>query len=211
MCGMVVFENGKPKKSGYRKFKIKTVAGTDDYASLAEVLGRRAGEYERGASGQFGVKPDLILLDGGKGQVSAVRPVLQASALADVPLLGMVKDDKHRTRALTTETEEIAISMHRGVFKFITNIQDEVHRFAIQYQRASHKKKSFSSSLTQIEGVGPARAKALMAAFKTIKAISEASLAELEAAPGVTRAVARAVYDHYHPGAIDNTGMSGHN
>lgn len=211
VCGMVVFENGKPKKSGYRKFKIKTVAGTDDYASLAEVLGRRAAEYERGASGQFGVKPNLILLDGGKGQVSAVRPVLAGTAFADIPLLGMVKDDKHRTRALTTEKEEIAISMHRGTFKFITGIQDEVHRFAIQYQRASQKKKTFSSSLTQIEGVGPARAKALLSAFKTVSAISAASLQELENAKVVTRAAAQAVYLHYHPAALDNPRPNCHN
>ncbi len=201
VCGMVVFENGKPKKSGYRKFKIKTVAGTDDYASLAEVLSRRVAEYEKGATGQFGTKPDLILLDGGKGQVSAVQPVLAGTAFEDVPLFGMVKDDKHRTRAITTEKDEIAIAMHKGVFKFVTSIQDEVHRFSITYQRASHKKKSFSSSLTQIEGVGEGRAKALLTHFKTIKAIQEASEEELAQAKGVTKAAAKAVYEHYHPQA----------
>ena len=113
--GMIVFEDGKPKKSGYRKFKIRSVLGTDDYGSMAEVLTRRVQEYEKGASGQFGEKPDLILLDGGKGQVSVVKRVLQGTPLQDVPLFGMVKDDKHRTRAIVTaQGEEIAISMHKG-------------------------------------------------------------------------------------------------
>ena len=201
VCGMVVFENGKPKKSGYRKFKIKTVTGTDDYASLAEVLLRRVGEFEKGASGQFGTKPSLILLDGGKGQVSSVKAVLYGTAFEDVPLFGMVKDNKHRTRALTTEKEEIAIAMHKGIFKFVTSIQDEVHRFAITYQRASQKKKSFSSSLTQIEGVGEERAKALLVHFKTIKAIALASEEELAKAKGVTKAVAKTVYNHFHASA----------
>ena len=201
VCGMVVFESGKPKKSGYRKFKMKTVQGTDDYASMAEALTRRVGEFEKGASGQFGIKPSLILLDGGRGQVSVVKTALKGTAFEDVPLFGMVKDKNHRTRALTTEKDEITIAMHKGVFKFVTSVQDEVHRFAITYQRASQKKKSFSSSLTQIAGVGEERAKALLAHFKTIKAIQEASEEELAKAKGVTKTAAKEVYAHYHQGS----------
>ena len=200
VAGMVVFEDGKPKKSGYRKFRIQSVAGTDDYASMAEALSRRAAEYEKGTAGQFGQKPDLILLDGGKGQVSAVKAVLAGTALADVPLFGMVKDDHHRTRAIVTaEGGEIAISMHRGIFTFITSIQDEVHRFSIQYQRQSQKKKSYASSLTRIPGVGPSTAKALLAAFRSVGGVRQATLEELCAAKGVNRRAAEAVWKEFHP------------
>ena len=213
VAGMVVFEDGKPKKSGYRKFRIQSVAGTDDYASMAEALSRRAAEYEKGTAGQFGQKPDLILLDGGKGQVSAVKAVLAGTALADVPLFGMVKDDHHRTRAIVTaEGGEIAISMHRGIFTFITSIQDEVHRFSIQYQRQSQKKKSYASSLTAIPGVGPATAKALLAQFKTVGAVREASVEELEQAKGVGSAAARHIFDWFHGGpALDKDPGTGDN
>lgn len=201
VCGMVVMENGKPKKSGYRRFKIKTVQGTDDYASLAEVLARRTAQYEAGGAGQFAIKPDLILLDGGKGQVSSVRAVLRGTAFEDVPLYGMVKDSKHRTRALTDETGEIAIAMNRGVFTFVTKLQDEVHRFALAYQQESQKKKTFSSPLTKLPGVGPATAKALMQHFKTVKALQSAELAQIAAVKGVSAAAAKSVYQHYHPTA----------
>lgn len=200
VCGMVVFEDGKPKRSGYRRFKINTVLGTDDYASMAEVLLRRAAEYDKGAKGQFGIKPDLILLDGGRGQVSAGGKSLAGTGLADVPLFGMVKDNHHRTRAIVNaQGQEIAISMHRGVFTLVSSIQDEVHRFAITYQRQRAKGKSFSSTLLSIPGVGPATAKALMAHFKTIKAISQAPQEELLGAKGVNRAAASAVWQHFHP------------
>ena len=126
VAGMVVFEDGKPKKAGYRRFKMNTVAGTDDYASMAETLARRAAEYEKGAKGQFGIKPDLLLIDGGRGQVSAVQAALAGTQLADVPMFGMVKDDKHRTRGLVSAAGgEIMLAMHRGVFTFVTSIQDE--------------------------------------------------------------------------------------
>lgn len=198
--GMIVFENGKPKKSGYRKFKIRSVLGTDDYGSMAEVLTRRVQEYEKGTSGQFGEKPDLILLDGGKGQVSVVKRVLQGTPLQDVPLFGMVKDDKHRTRAIVTaQGEEIAISMHKGVFGFITSIQDEVHRFSIQYQRQSQKKKSYASSLTQIAGVGPATAKALLNHFRSVGAVRQASIVELQQVKGLSKKVAQNIWEEFHP------------
>ena len=213
VCGMVVFQDGRPLKSGYRRFKMRTVFGTDDFASMAEALSRRAGEYEKGAAGQFGVLPDLILLDGGKGQVSAVKSALAGTALAAVPLFGMVKDDHHRTRAIVTaEGGEIAVSMHRGVFTFLSNIQEEVHRFSIEYQRASQKKKSYASSLTAIPGVGPATAKTLLAHFKTVGAVRQASAEELEQAKGVGAAAARRVYDWFHSGAaLDKAPGTGDN
>lgn len=203
VCGMVVFQNGKPHKAGYRRFKMKTVPGTDDYASMAEALLRRAAEYDAGASGQFGIKPDLILLDGGRGQVSVVQKVLGDTGLADVPLYGMVKDNRHRTRAIVNSSgNEIAISMNRGVFTFVTAVQDEVHRFAIDYQRRNARKKSYASSLTAIEGVGPATAKALMGHFKTVRAVSQASQQQLAEVKGVTKKAAAAVYQHYHSNAV---------
>lgn len=213
VCGMVVFQDGKPLKSGYRRFKMRTVFGTDDFASMAEALSRRAGEYEKGAAGQFGVLPDLILLDGGKGQVSAVKAALAGTALAAVPLFGMVKDDHHRTRAIVTaDGGEIAVSMHRGVFTFLSNIQEEVHRFSIEYQRASQKKKSYASSLTAIPGVGPATAKALLAHFKTVTAVRQASAEELEQAKGVGAAAARRIFDWFHGGAaLDKAPGTGDN
>ncbi|MFV0351690.1 MAG: excinuclease ABC subunit UvrC [Oscillospiraceae bacterium] len=199
VCGMIVFENGRPKKAGYRRFKIKTVTGTDDYASMSEALSRRAAEYDKGATGQFGEKPDLILLDGGKGQVSVVAAVLRDTGLSDVPLFGMVKDSKHRTRGIIgVNGEEIVLSMHRGVFAFVTSIQDEVHRFSIDYQRRLAKGKALSSSLTGIPGVGPATGKALMAHFKTIKAIVAATQEELVVAKGVNKKAAAQIWAHFH-------------
>ncbi|EJX06119.1 excinuclease ABC subunit C [gut metagenome] len=199
VCGMVVFENGRPKKSGYRRFKIKTVGGTDDYASMSEALFRRAARYDAGEEGQFGIKPSVILLDGGKGQVSVVKAALANTGLADVPLFGMVKDDHHRTRAIvTSDGGEIALSMHRTSFTFVSSIQDEVHRFSIEYQRQNQKKKAYASSLTAIPGVGPATAKALMAAFKTVSNVRAADLASLEGAKGVNKRVAAAVYAYFH-------------
>ena len=206
VCGMVVFEGGKPKKSGYRKFKMKTVAGTDDYASMAETLSRRAAEYEKlsaqGSSNQFAQKPDVILLDGGKGQVSVVQKALCHTALADVPLFGMVKDDKHRTRAIiNADGQEIAISMHRNIFTFITAIQDETHRFANVYRVERYNKKSYASSLTAIPGVGPAAAKALMAEFKTVGAVRQADERRLQEAKGIGPMLAHTIFAHFHPDA----------
>ena len=167
-----------------------------------QVISRRLQEYEdavkRGEQDGFGRLPDLILLDGGKGHVAAIRPVLEAFGL-EIPLFGMVKDDKHRTRAIAKDGGEIAINSNRKAFTLVSTIQDEVHRFAIGYHRQSRKKASISSTLTAIEGIGMARAKALLKHFKTIRAISTADLEELEQAPGMNKPAAKHVYQYFHP------------
>ncbi len=199
VAGMVVYEKGKPLKSAYRKFKIKGFDGQDDYASMAEVLTRRFDEYEKEKNTDegFGKLPDLILLDGGKGQVAAVRQVMSLKGI-NVPLFGMVKDSKHRTRAITDEGHEIAISPNRKVFTFISSIQDEVHRFAIGYHHKRRSKNTFKSSLTDIEFVGETRAKALIKHFRTIENIKNADLQELEQAPKMTKNSAAAVFNYFH-------------
>jgi excinuclease ABC subunit C len=210
VCGMVVFRDGKPYRAGYRKFRMQTVFGTDDYASMAETLARRCGEYEKfqaeapGAANAFAQKPDLILLDGGRGQVSAVRAALAGRALADVPLFGMVKDDHHRTRAIVDDAgRETAINMNRGVFTFVTSIQDEVHRFANAYRKQQMHKKSYAVSLTQVPGVGPALAKALTDTFKSAAAVKNAAPEQLEKVPGVGPQLARAIFAYFHPAGGD--------
>ncbi len=198
VSGMVVFEDGKPKKSGYRTFKIKTVAGTDDYASMQEVITRRINEYEKGAGGQFGIKPDVIFLDGGKGHLSSVLEVVAGTAFRDVPIFGMVKDSKHRTRAMVSREGEIAIAMHKGIFKFITEIQDEVHRFSIEYQRRTAKNKSYAVTLTKVKGIGPKKAENLMRKFKTVTNIKNAEMGELIEAEGISYRDARNIYEYFH-------------
>lgn len=196
---MIVYKNGKPLKSAYKKFKIKGFEGQDDYASMAEVISRRFDEYYKSEDKTegFGKLPDLILLDGGKGQVAAVKQVLERMNIS-VPLFGMVKDDKHRTRAVTGDGGEIAISSKRALFTFLSKMQDEVHRFAIGYHHARRSKNTFKSSLTNIDGVGEVRAKSLLKYFRTIDNISKADLAELENAPKMTKDSALAVYRYFH-------------
>jgi len=200
VAGMVVFENARPLKSAYRKFKIKTFSGQDDYGSMAEVLTRRFDEYrkaqEDGVNDGFGRLPDLILLDGGKGQVGAVLPVIESTGL-DIPVFGMVKDDRHRTRAIVSTEGEIALRPNRAVFTFVTGIQDEVHRYAIGFNR-QQRKKALGSSLEEIPGIGKKRAKELMRYFRTIKNISNATSEELEQAPGMTHPAAVSVYRYFH-------------
>ena len=199
VAGMVVFEGGKPKKAGYRRFKMHTVPGTDDYASMAETLARRAAEYEKGTNSQFKIKPDLLLIDGGRGQVAAVCAALAGTRLAGVPVFGMVKDSKHRTRGLVDAAgREIALAMHRGPFTFITSSQDETHRWANDYRRRLQKGRAYSSTLEAVPGVGPATAKALLAHFKTVGAVRAASLDELCAAKGVSKRAASAVWNAFH-------------
>lgn len=191
VAGMVVFENGRPLKSAYRRFKIKTVEGQDDYGSMREVITRRLLEYrEHKDEGKgFGRLPDLILLDGGEGHVNAIRPLIEASGLP-IALFGMVKDSKHKTRAIAAGGREIAISGNRAAFTLVSTIQDEVHRFAISYHHASHGKSVIRSSLTEIEGIGPARAKELLRHFKTISAVYDASVEELCEVKGMNRTAA---------------------
>ncbi len=198
VAGMIVYKNGKPFKSAYKKFKIKGFDGQDDYASMAEVITRRFEEYYKAESEDgFGKLPDLILLDGGKGQVAVVKEVLEKMNIK-VPLFGMVKDDKHRTRAVTGDGGEIQISSKRNLFTFLSKMQDEVHRFAIGYHHSRRSKNTFRSSLTGIDGIGEVRAKALLKYFRTVDNISKADLKELESAPKMTRDSALAVYRYFH-------------
>ena len=208
VAGMIVYKNGKPLKSAYKKFKIKGFEGQDDYASMAEVISRRFDEYYKAEDKTegFGKLPDLILLDGGKGQVAAVKQVLERMSIS-VPLFGMVKDDKHRTRAVTGEGGEIAISSKRALFTFLSKMQDEVHRFAIGYHHARRSKNTFKSSLTNIDGVGEVRAKSLLKYFRTIDNISKADLEELENAPKMTKDSALAVYRYFHAEDERQTGV----
>lgn len=201
VAGMIVFENGRPLKSAYRRFTIKTVEGQDDYASMREVLSRRLERLKQAkadnAEGEepkfgFGKMPDLILLDGGIGQVNAVKPILEEYGL-DIPLFGMVKDDKHRTRAIAKDGGEIAINSNKNVFALVTRIQDEVHRFAITYHRKARTKSAFQTKLTAAPGIGDARAKALMRKFKTTEKLRNASIEELADVPGMTKPVAESL------------------
>lgn len=200
VAGMVVFRNGEPYKRGYRRFVIKGFTGQDDYASMAEVLDRRLTRYEEEKeSGEgFGRLPDLILLDGGKGQVSAVEPILKKHGLSDIPLFGMVKDGSHRTRAIALSGGEIALSSKRRAFTLVADIQEEVHRFAVTYHRQKHKASALSSTLTDIPGVGPARAKSLLRHFKTITAIRNAEVEELKKVSNISDSTAQAIYDALH-------------
>lgn len=204
---MIVYENGRPKRNDYRKFRIRTVQGPNDYASMREVLLRRFShgleetkklESEGGdlAMGSFTRFPDLLMMDGGRGQVNIALEVLKELQL-EIPVCGMVKDDNHRTRGLYYQNVEIPIDRHSEGFQLITRIQDEAHRFAIEYHRSLRSKEQVRSVLDDIKGIGPARRKALMRTFKTIEAVREASVEELEAAPQMNRAAAEAVYTFF--------------
>ena len=201
VAGMIVFRNGEPYRRGYRRFMIKGFTGQDDYASMAEVLDRRFTRYEEEKeSGEgFGRLPDLILLDGGKGQVSAVEPILKKHGLENIPLFGMVKDGSHRTRAIAKSGGEIAFTSKRRAFTLVAEIQEEVHRFAVTYHRQKHKASALSSTLTDIPGVGPSRAKALLRHFKTVTAIKNASVDELKNVSGISDSMAQTIYDALHP------------
>ena len=205
---MVVFEKGKPKKSDYRKFKIKTVSGPDDYACMKEVLTRRFthGMEERkilddkeleNEFGSFTKFPDLLMMDGGRGQVNIALQVLEELRL-NIPVCGMVKDDNHNTRGLYFNNKEIEIDRRSEGFKLITRIQDEAHRFAIEYHRSLRSKAQVKSVLDEIPGVGPTRRKALMKHFTSIEEIKQAEFETLLEAEGMNRAAAQSVYDFFH-------------
>ena len=198
VAGMIVFKGGKPYRKAYKRFSIKSFDGNDDYRAMNEVLTRRFSEYEKSKDSTegFGKLPDLILLDGGVGQVHAVEPVLREFGLK-IPLFGMVKDNRHRTRAISGDGGEIAINSKRQVFTLVSEIQNEVHRFSVAYHHQKHAKRGFSLSLTEIEGVGEKRASALLKYFKTMTAIKNAEVDELSKAPGITSAVAQNIYDYY--------------
>ena len=197
VAGMVVFHNGRPMKKAYKRFAIKGFDGQNDVGSMNEVLERRFKHYyEDDDESTFKILPDLILLDGGQPQVNAVLPVI-AKMNIDVPVFGMVKDNKHRTRAIAYDGGEIEINSHRSAFTLVSRIQEEVHRFAITYHHKKHQKSSFTSSLLKIDGIGEKKAKALMKQFKTISAIKEASVEELSAVSGISKVNAESVYQYY--------------
>lgn len=205
---MIVFEKGKPKPSDYRKFRIKTVSGPDDYACMREVLTRR---FRHGMEetkelevknldreyGSFTKFPDLLMMDGGRGQVNIALSVLEELDI-HIPVCGMVKDDNHRTRGLYFNNVELPIDTHSEGFKLITRVQDEAHRFAIEYHRSLRSKSQVKSVLDDIPGVGPARRKALMRHFKSIEEIKNASVEELAALPELNQRAAEGIYQFFH-------------
>lgn len=198
VAGMVVFHNGRPMKSAYKRFAVKGFDGQNDVGSMNEVLTRRFNHYYNDEDGStFKILPDLILLDGGQPQVNAVLPVISKMNLS-VPVFGMVKDNKHRTRAIAFGGGEIEINSHRAAFTLVSNIQEEVHRFAVSYHHKKHTKSTFSSGLMQIEGIGEKKAKTLLKYFKTISSIKEQSEQSLSECPSISKKDARNIYDFYH-------------
>lgn len=197
VAGMVVFHNGRPMKSAYKRFSIKGFDGQNDVGSMNEVLTRRFNHYYNDEEGStFKILPDLILLDGGQPQVNAVLPVVERMGI-NVPVFGMVKDNKHRTRAIAFGGGEIEINSHRSAFTLVSDIQEEVHRFAITYHHKKHRKSTLSSSLLSIEGIGENKAKALMKHFKTISKIKESSVEELMECPSINSKNAENIYNFY--------------
>ncbi len=205
---MVVYEQGKPKRTDYRKFRIKSVKGPDDYASMYELLTRRFTHGIREEEelkekklhkslGSFTVYPDLILMDGGKGHVSVALKVLEELNI-DIPVCGMVKDDKHNTRGIYYNNKELPIDKSSELFKLITRIQDETHRFAIDYHRSLRQKTQVRSILDDIKGIGPSRRRALMKHFKSLDNIMAASVDELAEVPSMNKKVAEEVYNFFH-------------
>lgn len=198
VAGMVTFLDGMPYKSGYKKFKIKSFIGQDDFRSMAEVLDRRLTEYENSEDEVgFGRKPDLILLDGGKGQLSAVLEVMRSHNI-DIPVFGMVKDSKHKTRAITAGGADIEIKANRRVYTLISTIQEEVHRFSVSFHHQRGKKNKLTTELYSINGVGRVKAATLMKYFKSLTAIKNAELAELEAVEGIDKKTALAIYEFFN-------------
>ena len=204
---MVVYEKGKPKKSDYRKFRIKTVSGPDDYACMREVLTRRflhgmeegrelAEQNVDAVYGSFTKFPDLLLMDGGRGQVNIALSVLEELRI-NIPVCGMVKDDNHRTRGLYFNNEELPIDTRSEGFKLITRIQDEAHRFAIEYHRSLRSKDQVKSVLDDIPGVGPTRRKALMRHFKSLEEIRNAEVEQFLEIPEMNRGVAEEIYRYF--------------
>ena len=200
--GMTVFRRGRPEKRLYKKFTIRDMAAPDDYAAMEQMLTRRLTHYkeaaENGKKDGFETLPDLWLIDGGAGQVAAAKKAA-AQFGVEIPIFGMVKDDRHRTRAIRAENEEIAIRSSQSVFRLITAIQDETHRYAISFSRKKHRKTGFASVLTDVPGIGEQRAAKLLKHFKSMAAVKAADEEALAAAPGMTRSAAEALYRYLHP------------
>ena len=198
VAGMVVFYNGRPMKSAYKRFAVKGFDGQNDVGSMNEVLTRRFSHYYNDEEGStFKILPDLILLDGGQPQVNAVLPVIKKMNLS-VPVFGMVKDNKHRTRAIAYGGGEIEINSHRAAFTLVSNIQEEVHRFAISYHHKKHTKSTFSSGLMHIDGIGEKKAKAILKYFKTISSVKEQTPESLAQCPSISKKDAENIYEFYH-------------
>ncbi len=191
VASMVVFENGMPKKNAYRKFKLKTIEGPDDYSSMLEVLSRRFTDEK------LGPFPDVLMMDGGKGQVNIALMVLDSLGI-DIPVCGMVKDDHHRTRGLYYNNVEVKFKPKSEALNMITTLQDEAHRFAIEYHKLLRAKDQVHSILDDIKGIGPAKRKALMQHFKDISKIREAEVSELCEVPGITTDLAQSIYNFFH-------------
>ena len=214
VASMVVFEDGKARKRDYRKFRLKSVDGPDDYKSMEEVLTRRLLHGQREIEelkeknqdlefGSFTKFPDLLLMDGGKGQVNVAERVLKDLNL-EIPVCGMVKDDNHRTRGLYYNNDEIYFPKRSEAFLLVTRIQDEAHRFAIEYHRSLRAKGQVSSVLDDIKGVGPKRRKELMKHFKQIQNIKDATEDEIMQVPGMTRKAAKEIYSFFHLSQEEN-------
>jgi excinuclease ABC subunit C len=197
VASMVVFEQGRAKPSDYRKFKLRATIGSDDYAGMQEVITRRLARYEK-ADDAFGKLPDIIFVDGGAGHISAAKKV------TDLPVAGMVKDDRHRTRALLFEGEELPLSTRGEAFKLVTRIQDEVHRFAYEYHKKLRADTQVRSVLDEIPGIGPTRRKALLRHFKSMDAIRAATAEELRQASGMNTKAAQNIYEYFHKEAVSN-------
>ena len=196
-AGMIVAEKGRLKKSEYRLFRIQSVTGApDDYTSMREAILRRVARLND-KDGAFSVRPDLIFLDGGKGHVAVVREALREAGV-DIPVYGLVKDEHHKTRTVVGEDEEIRIAREPGVFPFLYKLQEEVHRFTVSRMSAAKRKTMRTSSLEKIKGIGPAKAKALMAHFGTLNAMRAASVADIGAVKGIAGADAQNVYEFLH-------------
>lgn len=191
VASMVVFEQGRPKKNAYRKFRLTTVTGPDDYASMKEVLSRRFTDEK------LNVMPDVIMMDGGKGQVNVALMVLDSLGL-DIPVCGMVKDDNHRTRGLYYNNEEVKFPKGSEAMLMVTALQDEAHRFAIEYHKQLRRQNQVRSILDEIPGVGPARRKALLKYFRDVESIRAASLEELERVPEIPKSTAKYIYEFFH-------------
>lgn len=197
VAGMVVFKDGKPFKKAYKRFSIKEVNIQNDYGSMQEVLRRRLSKIGNDSDEYFSRCPDLILLDGGKGHVNAVEPIIKEFNL-DIPLYGMVKDSRHRTRAITTGGREIQVSGFKSAFNLLTQIQDEVHRFSVDYMHRKHNKASYKSELTNIKGIGDKKASKIMIYFKTKENLLNADINELAKAGGLSLETARELYNMLH-------------